>query len=239
MGLGHGEKSQVGKESFRPPFDQAIPFASFDAVFQRRQHALLPHRGFHPRPVPAVSLCALCSPCGHCRRFAFALPLGGTHASTFLPPVPRRSFALCASRGCWPLRYHEGSDSCTRSPRVQGSLFTSPHLPVVPSPTTWAAWTSLCPPRQRAQLLPDFTMNEQARRSSPPNRVRSPTDRQFASGCSPPCLEANAVTFGYGVVAYSGTDFHRANVAPLQAHSLPQKRESRNANNSGFPFARE
>src|SRR5438128_7454630 len=28
-------------------------------------------------------------------------------------------------------------------------------------------------------------MNEQARRSSPPNRVRSPTDRQFASGCSP------------------------------------------------------
>ena len=28
-------------------------------------------------------------------------------------------------------------------------------------------------------------MNEQARRSSPPNRVRYPTDRQFASGCSP------------------------------------------------------
>ena len=73
-------------------------------------------------------------------------------------------------------------------------------------------------------------MNEQARRSSPPNRVRSPTDRQFASGCSPPCLGANAVTFGYGVVAYSGTDFHRANVAPLQAHSFPRKREG------GFTF---
>src|SRR5215471_8168936 len=28
-------------------------------------------------------------------------------------------------------------------------------------------------------------MHEQARRSSPPSRVRSPTDRQFASGCSP------------------------------------------------------
>ena len=28
-------------------------------------------------------------------------------------------------------------------------------------------------------------MNEQARRSTPPNRVRLPTDRQFASGCSP------------------------------------------------------
>jgi len=33
-------------------------------------------------------------------------------------------------------------------------------------------------------------MNEQARRSSPPNRVRYPTDRQFALGCSPPRLAA-------------------------------------------------
>ena len=32
-------------------------------------------------------------------------------------------------------------------------------------------------------------MNEQARRSTPPNRVRLPTDRQFASGCSPRRLE--------------------------------------------------
>jgi len=31
----------------------------------------------------------------------------------------------------------------------------------------------------------------------------------------------NAVTFGYGVVAYSDTDFHRANVAPSRAHSPP------------------
>ena len=33
-------------------------------------------------------------------------------------------------------------------------------------------------------------MNEQAHRSFPPNRVRSPTDQQFASGCSPPRLTA-------------------------------------------------
>ena len=31
-------------------------------------------------------------------------------------------------------------------------------------------------------------MNEQARRHIPPNRVRHPADRQFASGCSPPRL---------------------------------------------------
>src|SRR5262245_11217833 len=33
-------------------------------------------------------------------------------------------------------------------------------------------------------------MNEQAHRSSPPNRVRPPTDQQFASSCSPPRLTA-------------------------------------------------
>jgi site-specific DNA recombinase len=34
--------------------DQAEPFTSSDAVFQRRQHALTPHRSFHPRPVPTA-----------------------------------------------------------------------------------------------------------------------------------------------------------------------------------------
>ena len=57
----------------------------------------------------------------------------GSRASTFLPPVPRRSFALCASRGFSPLRYHEGSDSCTahppcRSPRLLRHAFLSFHL---------------------------------------------------------------------------------------------------------------
>src|SRR5215510_1788604 len=79
--------------------DQAEPFTSLDAVLQRRQHALIPHRSFHPRPIPAAGLCALCSSFGHCRRLALALLGCRTHASTFLPPFPRRSFAFCASRG--------------------------------------------------------------------------------------------------------------------------------------------
>ena len=70
-------------------------------------------------------------------------------------------------------------------------------------------------------------MNEQARRSFPPNRVRYPTDRQFASGCSPPRLGADAVTFSCGAVAYSGMDFHHAVVAPSRAHSFRHMPESR------------
>jgi hypothetical protein len=90
--------------------------------------------------------------------------------------APLAAFTAAVLRGLCLLRH---------SPTAQVSPLTAPHLPIVPSPTTWAAWTSLHPPRQRVQRVSDFAMNEQARRSSPPNRVRYPTDRQFASGCSP------------------------------------------------------
>ncbi len=88
------------------------------------------HSEVSTRPIPTVCFCALRSPFGHWQRFAFALPLCGTHVSTFLPPVPRRSFAFCAFRGLPPLRYHEGSDSCAahlrrRSPRLPRHIFLS------------------------------------------------------------------------------------------------------------------
>ena len=120
---------------------------------------------------------------------AFALPRCLAHASTFLPPVPRRSFALCASRGCSPLRYHEGSDSCSahlrrRSPRLPRHTFLSFRLQPRELPGHRLT------PRQRDQRVSDFALESQARRSPPPNRVRHPTDQQFASGCSPPHLAA-------------------------------------------------
>ena len=43
---------------------------------------------------------------------------------------------------------------------------------------------------QRIGRVSDFATNEQARRNIPPNRVRHPTDRRFASGCFPPRLAA-------------------------------------------------
>ena len=174
----------------------------------------------------------MCSLLRHCRRLAFALPFCVTHASTFLPPVPRRCFTFSASRGSSPLRYHEGSDSYTahlrrRSPRLPRHTFLSFRLQPRGLPG------HRLPPRQRDPRVSDFAMNEQARRSSPPNRVRHPTDRQFASGCSPPRLTATQLPSATEFVAYSDTDFHRANVAPSRAHSFPRKRESRKVLNSG------
>ena len=162
---------------------------SLDAVTQRRQHAFLSLRGFNSRPLWPVSLCVLFSPCGHYRRLLLALLRYDSLPSTFLPPVPRRCFAFSASRGFLPLRYHEGSDSCTahrpcRSHHLLRHTFLSFHLQPRELPG------HRLPPRQRDPRVSDFAMNEQARRSSPPNRVRYPTDQQFASGCSPPRLGA-------------------------------------------------
>ena len=171
------------------PYPAKKTLVSLDTVTQRRQHALHSLRGFNSLPLRPVSLCVLSSPCGHYRRLLLALHRWDSHPSTFLPPVPRRSFALCASRGSSPLRYHEGSDSCAahlrrRSPRLLRHTLLSFHLQPRGLPD------HRLPPRQRDQRFSGFALESQARRSSPPNRVRSPTDRHFASGCSPPRFTA-------------------------------------------------
>ena len=88
MSFAHSEKSMPSEVS---------TFASFDAVFQRRQHVFCPDRGFHP----TSGFCSLFSTASavHWRHVAYALPVTGFHTSTFLPPFPRRGFALQAFRG--------------------------------------------------------------------------------------------------------------------------------------------
>ena len=61
-------------------------------------------------------------------------------------------------------------------------------------------------------------MNEQARRSPPAESSSFTYGPTIRLRLLPTLLRANAVTFGYGAVAYSGTDFHRADMAPSRAH---------------------
>ncbi len=66
----------------------------------------------------------------------------------------------------------------------------SPHLPVVPSPTTWGC---LIIAYHHASVISEFRTSPWMSwlvAAPPPNRVRSPTNQQFASGCSPPRLTA-------------------------------------------------
>jgi len=119
-----------------------------------------------------------------------SLPRSGLLLSTFLPRFPSAPFALTQVSTVlhFRVRYYRDSDSCQRSLRRQVSPLASCYLPVVPSPTTRYAPTSLCPPLQRVRLFPGFARGLRARRRTSPNRVRHPTDRQFASGYSPPRL---------------------------------------------------
>ena len=89
--------------------------------FQRRQHAFVPQRSFHSRPISAASLCALSNPYGHFWRYSLlSLWFSRVHL-----PASRPSAQLCFLRfsRLSPLRYHEGSDFCAahlrpRSPRL-------------------------------------------------------------------------------------------------------------------------
>src|SRR6266516_243228 len=196
----------------------------YDAVIQRRQHAVAPLRGFHSQPIPVVRFCALSNPYGYYRRYAL-LPswFSRIHLPTSLPSA--RLCFPCLPRFN-PQRYYGDSDSCSahlrrRSPHLSRHIFLSFRLQPRGLPG------HRLPPRQRDQRFSDFAMYEQARRSSPPNRVRYPTDRStIRFRLLPTLLRSNAVTFGYGVVAFSGMDFHHAIVAPSWAHSYSRKRVS-------------
>jgi hypothetical protein len=145
----------------------------------------------------------------------------GSHASTFLPPVPRRSFALCASRGfhrCGTMKALTPAPLTTHSAGLPAYLAT-------PSRRSVSNHVGLpghrLPPRQRDQRVSDFALNEQARRSTPAESSSSSYGPTLCFRLLSTSPRGDAVTFGYGAVAYSGTDFHRADVAPSRAHSFP------------------
>src|ERR1700690_3507708 len=74
---------------------------------------------------------------------------------------------------------------------------------------------------------PGFAMNEQARRTMPPKRVRYPAGCSFASSCSPPRIAATQLPSATCATTSHRTDFHPPDKATSQTHSFPHKRESR------------
>ena len=74
---------------------------------------------------------------------------------------------------------------------------------------------------------PGFAMNEQARRTIPPKRVRYPAGCSFASSCSPPRIAATQLPSATCATTSHRTDFHPPDKATSQTHSFPRTRESR------------
>src|SRR5690554_4904209 len=197
--------------------DQTVPTSSFDAVDQRRHHALRPHRGFHPRPHwEAFCLQGFCTTFSRIGTGDALLPLRAHHASTFLPTFPRSGFANRTSR--------DRSRSGTMRALTPGDLAhdrqVSPLTPLcrpdIPSPTT------PCPPvvaftvtsaRPVRPSGPGFAMLSRARQDTPPNRVRSPTGCPFAAGCSPPRLATTQLPLATCAVTSHDKDLHLADKA--------------------------
>ena len=168
----------------------------------------------------------MCSPCGHCRRLAFALLRRETHASTFLSSLPSERLCFPPLSRVSPLRYYGDSDSYAahlqrRSPRLPRHTFLSFRLQPRELPghrfTTTPARPAIFGLRHGIAGSPQLSAESSSFAYGPTVRLRLLSTPH----------RANAVTFGYGVVAYSDTDFHRANVAPSRAHSFPRTRESR------------
>ena len=167
------------------------------------------------QPIFRPDHCHVLRPFGHCRRFACAFAHRPSRIHLPIPlPYPRLMLTAALAhtsvglrRGLlpsamslpsdneaitpkMPTRYYQDSDSCGRHHGRRSPRFTHPHVLDVPPPTTRTARSSLSSPTQRDQSLPDFAFSQPARRRSPSNRVRHPTDRQFASGCFPPRIAA-------------------------------------------------
>ena len=129
-----------------------------------------------------------------------------SNVSSFLPDFPQRDFAFRASRyrparpsagysprlycagrlhpaGPWSPksehRYYSGSDSCPRSPPPTGipAYCATPSDHSVPKHVV-SHDHRLFSPAQRGHRFSGFALNPQARRNTPPNRVRTlRTDR--------------------------------------------------------------
>ena len=202
-----------------------ISYLPFRRRCQRRQPALVPHRSFHPRPISAVCLCALSNPYGYYRRYALLLLW---FSRTHLPiSLPSERFCFPPLSRFSPQRYYGDSDSCAAHHHSAG-------LPAYCAPPSCRSISNhvglpdhRLPPRQRDQRVSDFAMNEQARRSTPAESSSLSYGPTVRLRLLPTSLRADAVTFGYGAVAYSDTDFHRADAAPSRAHDTGPRRHDR------------
>ena len=101
--------------------------------------------------------------------------------------------------------------------------------PNILSPTTlWApgiafAVASACSVWSRDQ---GFAMSGQARRATPPKRVRYPTGCSFASGCSPPRLATTQLPSATCVTTSHRLDFHLPDKTTSRTHPPRHSRGS-------------
>ena len=101
--------------------------------------------------------------------------------------------------------HHQNADSVLPrlcllrpSPRPQVSPLNAHTLPDVPPPTTWTARTSLYTPTTACPVTFRLRSNPASSSPFPAESSSLPTDRQFASDCSPPRITATQLSSATG-----------------------------------------
>ncbi len=138
-----------------------------------------------------------------------------------------RPLATCPFR-TQPQRYYAGSDSYPARTRRAGlyASFVSPSEHPTPNhvvgPSVAFAVVST---RPAGRTDPGFAMSEQARRTTPPKRVRHPAGCSFASSCSPPRLATTQLLSATCVTTSHRLDFHLPDKTTSRTHSLRRRRD--------------
>jgi hypothetical protein len=236
MGIFKAKKPMRPKECVRPAL-MILPYASFHPTSQGLQHALRPHRMFHPSPFCQTGFSRLFSPAraGH---FPGAFFIRCAHrTSTFLHPFAPRALprffatagALTPAQGALRTLIR-GNEHPPCPGQVSLIHRTRPSMHSVTIHLTRPAIASPLP-AQRDRLpglYPglDFAFGQQAHRTARPNRVCHPTDCMFASGCSPPRLAAAQLPLATRERASPGKGTSTPPIAPaLRRTDLRQSRK--------------
>src|SRR6266403_3113135 len=122
------------------------------------------------------------------------------------------------------LRPYAGSASCRALASPPG-LSAYPALPSRhPVPNHVVRPDVALPVTSARPVGEGFAINEQARRNTPPNRVRHPTGCPFASGCFPPRLTATQLPSATYEVTSHDTDSHRVDKQTDGRTHAPRRR---------------
>ena len=139
-------------------------------------------------------------------------------AFRFLPPFPRAGFASRPSRGSRRIGTMKDCDSRRPHPKTAGLSASSA------SPSRRSDLNHVSRPKvalsfaSAPSAVPGFALPSQARHRLPPNQVRHPTDRQFASSCFSPRLATTRLLSTSGPANSPGVDFHHADKASSRTH---------------------
>src|SRR5882724_1227519 len=196
----------------------AEPLASFDAVTQRRHHAVRPDRSFRPPPSPRLSAGGVSPLRSLVGTVGVILLHAKPRTSSFLPPFPQSGFASRPSRrqnGCGIMKALT-PDALTRTSGLSAySALPSRHSDLNHAGCPSVALSVASAPRVSSRLRHERAGSPQPSAESGSSSYGLPVHLRMLS--TPP--HGDAVSFDYGVATYSGTDSHRSVKASSRTHS--------------------